>query len=54
MLLILPSMSSVGLNKNKSTVIICSLFFVFFFVVVVFLFYLGSHTYIGSHISNET
>lgn len=27
MLLILPSMSSVGLNKNKLTVIICSLFF---------------------------
>lgn len=51
MLLILPSMSSVGLNKNKLTVIICSLFFVFFFVVF---FNLGSHTYIGSHIPNET
>lgn len=53
MLLILPSMSSVGLNKNKLTVIICSLFFGFLFFFVVF-FYLGSHTYIGSHIPNET
>lgn len=50
MLLVLPSMSSVGLNKNKLTVIIriivCSLLFLGF--------YLGSHTYIGSHIPNET